>query len=100
MSRRKQGELSEPSGACKFYYARSLAVRFSAACARRRMPRRAAVFALEMRARDERLSQISRIVDDRRDDEPAIAVWLRRDEIEIFGERRASAVGHAVDRKS
>src|SRR5205807_1392267 len=74
----------------------SLAVKFSARRTRRGMPAASVGLALEMRARDKRLSQISSIVHNRRNDEPLVAVRLAWDGVKVFSENRVVAVRHAV----
>ena len=60
------------------------------------IPLRAVRLFLELGAQIERPVQIRRILEDRRHDEPDVAVRVRRQPIEMLGERRVLAVRDAV----
>src|SRR5215470_6496818 len=59
------------------------------------VPLRRVRFLLEVRARDERLREVLRVVDDRRDREPVVAVALGMP-VEVLRDDRVLAVRHAV----
>src|SRR6267378_462791 len=67
----------------------------SACRAGRRTPLAPVAFLLEMRARDERLLEVLRILDDSGHREPLIAVRLVV-AIEVFEDHRVFAIGNAV----
>ena len=73
-----------------------MTIRWRIRPARRRIPLRPVALELEVRARVERLRQVLRIVDDRDDEQPDVAVRMRRQAIEVLRDRRVLAVGNAV----
>src|SRR5712671_3583552 len=63
---------------------------------RRRVPLRAVLLQLEVRAGDEGQLQVLRILDDGADEEDDVAVRLGADLVEVFRDGRGRAVRHAV----
>src|SRR5438874_4003609 len=68
----------------------------SGRAAGRRMPARPIGKLLEVRAREEARRQVLRILHDRRDDEPEVAVVFRAEDVEVLGEHGVRAERNAV----